>query len=44
MILTGTPHGVGMARKPPLWLKNGDVVSIEIEHIGKLTNPVQLEA
>jgi len=44
VILTGTPHGVGMARKPPLWLKDGDVVTIEIEHIGKLTNPVQREA
>ncbi len=44
VILTGTPHGVGMARKPPLWLKAGDVVTIEIEKIGALTNPVQLEA
>ncbi len=43
VILTGTPHGVGMARKPPLWLKPGDVVSIEIERIGRLTNPVALE-
>lgn len=40
VILTGTPHGVGMARKPPLWLKSGDEVSIEIEKIGRLTNPV----
>lgn len=40
VILTGTPHGVGMARKPPLWLKPGDTVTIEIEHIGQLTNPV----
>ncbi len=40
VILTGTPHGVGMARKPPLYLKAGDVVTIEIEKIGKLTNPV----
>ncbi|MEO6182824.1 MAG: fumarylacetoacetate hydrolase family protein, partial [Verrucomicrobiota bacterium] len=43
VILTGTPHGVGMARNPPLWLKAGDVVTIEIEKIGALTNPVQLE-
>ncbi len=40
VILTGTPHGVGMARKPPLWLKHGDEVTIEIEGIGALTNPV----
>lgn len=40
VILTGTPHGVGMARKPPLWMKSGDSVSIEIEGIGTLTNPV----
>ncbi|HUA39043.1 MAG TPA: fumarylacetoacetate hydrolase family protein [Candidatus Sulfopaludibacter sp.] len=40
VILTGTPHGVGMAQKPPRWLKAGDQVSIEIEKIGVLTNPV----
>lgn len=40
VILTGTPHGVGMAQKPPRWLKPGDTVSIEIEKIGVLTNPV----
>jgi 2-keto-4-pentenoate hydratase/2-oxohepta-3-ene-1,7-dioic acid hydratase in catechol pathway len=40
VILTGTPHGVGMAQKPPRWLKAGDSVSIEIENIGTLTNPV----
>ena len=40
VVLTGTPHGVGMAQKPPRWLKSGDVVSIEIEKIGVLTNPV----
>jgi 2-keto-4-pentenoate hydratase/2-oxohepta-3-ene-1,7-dioic acid hydratase in catechol pathway len=43
VILTGTPHGVGMARKPPRWLRPGDSVSIEIENIGTLTNPVILE-
>jgi len=44
VILTGTPHGVGMAAKPtPRWLRPGDVVSIEIEKIGTLTNPVTLE-
>ena len=40
VILTGTPHGVGFARTPPVWLKAGDTVSIEIEKIGTLTNPV----
>jgi len=40
VILTGTPEGVGFTRKPPLFLKDGDVVSIEIEKIGTLTNGV----
>jgi 2-keto-4-pentenoate hydratase/2-oxohepta-3-ene-1,7-dioic acid hydratase in catechol pathway len=40
VILTGTPHGVGAARTPPVFLQPGDTVSIEIEGIGKLTNPV----
>jgi 2-keto-4-pentenoate hydratase/2-oxohepta-3-ene-1,7-dioic acid hydratase in catechol pathway len=40
VILTGTPHGIGAARKPPVFLKAGDVVSIEIDKIGTLTNPV----
>ena len=40
IILTGTPHGVGFARKPPVYLKAGDSISIEIESIGTLTNPV----
>jgi 2-keto-4-pentenoate hydratase/2-oxohepta-3-ene-1,7-dioic acid hydratase in catechol pathway len=43
VILTGTPHGVGGARKPPVFLKHGDSVTIEIERIGSLTNPVQDE-
>jgi 2-keto-4-pentenoate hydratase/2-oxohepta-3-ene-1,7-dioic acid hydratase in catechol pathway len=43
VILTGTPHGVGMARTPPRWLRPGDVVTIEIEKIGALTNPVAPE-
>jgi 2-keto-4-pentenoate hydratase/2-oxohepta-3-ene-1,7-dioic acid hydratase in catechol pathway len=43
VILTGTPHGVGMAAKPPRWLKAGDQVTIEIDRIGQLTNPVALE-
>jgi 2-keto-4-pentenoate hydratase/2-oxohepta-3-ene-1,7-dioic acid hydratase in catechol pathway len=44
VILTGTPQGVGMAAKPvPRWLRPGDLVSIEIEGIGTLSNPVALE-
>jgi 2-keto-4-pentenoate hydratase/2-oxohepta-3-ene-1,7-dioic acid hydratase in catechol pathway len=43
VILTGTPHGVGMAAKPPRWLQPGDTVTIEIEKIGALTNSVELE-
>jgi 2-keto-4-pentenoate hydratase/2-oxohepta-3-ene-1,7-dioic acid hydratase in catechol pathway len=40
VILTGTPHGVGYARKPPVFLKAGDSVTVEVEGIGSLTNPV----
>jgi 2-keto-4-pentenoate hydratase/2-oxohepta-3-ene-1,7-dioic acid hydratase in catechol pathway len=40
VILTGTPHGVGFARKPPVYLQPGDTVTIEVERIGQLTNPV----
>ena len=40
VLLTGTPQGVGFARKPPVWLQPGDEVTIEVEKIGKLTNPV----
>jgi 2-keto-4-pentenoate hydratase/2-oxohepta-3-ene-1,7-dioic acid hydratase in catechol pathway len=40
VILTGTPEGVGMGRKPPVYLKPGDMVEIEIEGIGVLRNPV----
>ena len=43
IIFTGTPPGVGAARKPPVWLKPGDVVEIEIEGIGVLRNPVVAE-
>jgi 2-keto-4-pentenoate hydratase/2-oxohepta-3-ene-1,7-dioic acid hydratase in catechol pathway len=44
VILTGTPHGVGFARNPPVWLKPGDTVTVDIEKIGALTNPVVLES
>jgi 2-keto-4-pentenoate hydratase/2-oxohepta-3-ene-1,7-dioic acid hydratase in catechol pathway len=43
VILTGTPQGVGFARNPPIFLSQGDSVTIEIEKIGKLTNPVRNE-
>jgi 2-keto-4-pentenoate hydratase/2-oxohepta-3-ene-1,7-dioic acid hydratase in catechol pathway len=43
VIATGTPSGVGFARKPPLWLKAGDVVEVEISKIGVLRNPVVAE-
>jgi 2-keto-4-pentenoate hydratase/2-oxohepta-3-ene-1,7-dioic acid hydratase in catechol pathway len=40
VIATGTPAGVGFTRKPPMFLKAGDVVEVEIEKIGVLRNPV----
>jgi 2-keto-4-pentenoate hydratase/2-oxohepta-3-ene-1,7-dioic acid hydratase in catechol pathway len=40
IVLTGTPSGVGFARTPPVWMKAGDRISIEIEKIGTLENPV----
>jgi 2-keto-4-pentenoate hydratase/2-oxohepta-3-ene-1,7-dioic acid hydratase in catechol pathway len=44
VILTGTPSGVGLGRTPPLWMKDGDVVAIEIEGIGRLENPCRVTA
>ena len=43
VIMTGTPHGVGAARTPPRFLQPGDTVTVEIEKIGALTNPVVAE-
>ncbi len=40
LIFTGTPPGVGMARKPPVWLQPGDVIEVEIDGLGVLRNPV----
>jgi 2-keto-4-pentenoate hydratase/2-oxohepta-3-ene-1,7-dioic acid hydratase in catechol pathway len=40
LIFTGTPPGVGIARKPQVWLKPGDVCEVEIERLGVLRNPV----
>jgi 2-keto-4-pentenoate hydratase/2-oxohepta-3-ene-1,7-dioic acid hydratase in catechol pathway len=42
LILTGTPSGVGEGLKPPVFLKDGDTVSITIEGIGELTNPCKI--
>jgi 2-keto-4-pentenoate hydratase/2-oxohepta-3-ene-1,7-dioic acid hydratase in catechol pathway len=44
ILVTGTPAGVGFARKPPLFMKDGDVVEVEVEGVGVLTNPVRDEA
>ena len=38
VIATGTPHGVGAFRDPPIWLSQGDVVSVEVEGLGRLSN------
>jgi len=43
VIATGTPPGVGHARKPPVWMRDGDICEIEIEGIGVLRNPVRDE-
>jgi 2-keto-4-pentenoate hydratase/2-oxohepta-3-ene-1,7-dioic acid hydratase in catechol pathway len=40
IIATGTPEGVGVFRNPPIFLKAGDIVEIEIEKLGVLRNPV----
>ncbi len=40
VIFTGTPSGVGHARKPPAWMKNGDTCEVEIQGIGVLRNPI----
>jgi len=43
VLVMGTPAGVGHARKPPVWMKDGDVCDIEIEKIGILHNPIRDE-
>jgi 2-keto-4-pentenoate hydratase/2-oxohepta-3-ene-1,7-dioic acid hydratase in catechol pathway len=43
IIFTGTPSGVGHARKPPAWMKNGDTCEVEIQGIGVLRNPIAEE-
>ena len=43
LLVMGTPAGVGHARRPPVWMKHGDVCEIEIERVGLLRNPVRDE-
>ena len=43
VILTGTPQGVGFARTPPVWMKPGDKIVVELEKIGRLENPIAAE-
>jgi 2-keto-4-pentenoate hydratase/2-oxohepta-3-ene-1,7-dioic acid hydratase in catechol pathway len=43
VVLTGTPEGVGMARRPPVFLRHGDTVRVEIEGVGSVTNRVEFE-
>ena len=44
LIAMGTPDGVGHARKPPLWMKQGDTIEIEVERFGVLSNEIVDEA
>ncbi|MBN9489716.1 MAG: fumarylacetoacetate hydrolase family protein [Alphaproteobacteria bacterium] len=44
VIVTGTPGGVGSRRTPPLWMKPGDVVEVEIDQVGLLRNPIAQES
>jgi acylpyruvate hydrolase len=43
VVIMGTPSGVGHARKPPLWMRHGDVVEVEIDSIGLLRNTIEDE-
>jgi 2-keto-4-pentenoate hydratase/2-oxohepta-3-ene-1,7-dioic acid hydratase in catechol pathway len=43
IIVSGTPAGVGMARKPQLFMKPGDVCEVELERVGLLRNPIRAE-
>jgi 2-keto-4-pentenoate hydratase/2-oxohepta-3-ene-1,7-dioic acid hydratase in catechol pathway len=40
IISTGTPEGIGAKRTPPVWMKNGDVLEVEISHIGTVRGHV----
>ncbi len=41
VLVMGTPAGIGLARKPPLFMKDGDTVEVEIEKVGLLVNPIK---
>jgi acylpyruvate hydrolase len=43
LVVTGTPPGVGFARKPPVWMEHGDVCEVDIEGVGILRNPIENE-
>ncbi|MES2362969.1 MAG: fumarylacetoacetate hydrolase family protein [Pseudomonadota bacterium] len=44
VIIMGTPAGVGQAHTPPVWMKDGDTIEIDIERVGLLVNPIRDEA
>ena len=44
VIITGSPGGVGKKRRPPLFMKEGDVIEVEIQKIGKLRNQIVSDA
>ena len=44
VVVTGTPAGVGYARKPPIWMKSGDLVEVSVEGLGRLSNPIAEES
>jgi len=44
VIVSGTPSGVGFARKPPIWMKPGDTCEVEVEQVGLLSNPIIAES
>lgn len=41
VIFTGTPQGVGVGRKPPVWMKDGDVCEVSLEGVGSCVNKVE---
>ena len=43
VISTGTPGGVGSRREPQIWMKEGDIIEVEISGIGKLVNTIENE-
>jgi 2-keto-4-pentenoate hydratase/2-oxohepta-3-ene-1,7-dioic acid hydratase in catechol pathway len=43
VIVTGTPGGVGTRRNPPVYMKDGDTVEVEVDKVGVLVNPVKAE-